>query len=386
MSSLLFATAIWLPSVHLFFRPTLRDFRQPRAIGPQARELAQRHLALWEDAGLRAGEVRRMRESNAEWDFMGRTYLVLALANMALDEPRNEDRYLRVADAIIDDTLEAESSRGMYFFLMDYAKRGRYIGQPARSTFVDGELAMMLAARQRVRPDARYAPILAKRVDLLVKYLSRGPVMCGESYPNECWMFCNTVAVAAIRMSDQVDGRDHSAFIRSWLGTIKARLIDPKTGLLVSSFTYDGVPMDGPEGSTIWMVAHCLQIVDADFAAEQYRLARRHLGKQVAGFGYAREWPAAWKGEADIDSGPIVPVLDASAGASGLAVLGAASFGDQEFLRQLLTTLEFAAFPIRKGGQLRYAASNQVGDAVLLYAMVEGPLWGRVQAFGEKRP
>ena len=134
---------------------------------------------------------------------------------------------------------------------------------------------MMLAARQMVRPEPRYAPLLAGRVDLLEQYMSRGPVMCGESYPDECWMFCNAVAVAAVRMSDLLDGRDHSPFIRRWLATVKAKLVHKESGLLVSSFTYDGRPTDGPEGSSIWMVAHCLKVVDPEFAAEQYRLARR---------------------------------------------------------------------------------------------------------------
>ena len=59
--------------------------------------------------------------------------------------------------------------------------------------------------------------------------------------------------------------------------------------------------------------------------------------------------------------------------------MGAAAFGDAEFLSGLLTSLEMAGFPVRTGGRLRYAASNQVGDAVLLYATVLGPLWAEVK-------
>ena len=67
-----------------------------------------------------------MRASNAEWDFMGRTYLVLALCNMALTEPARQDRYLGVVDAIIDETLRLDESKGIYFFLMDYARAGAF--------------------------------------------------------------------------------------------------------------------------------------------------------------------------------------------------------------------------------------------------------------------
>lgn len=375
-----------MPLVHLFFKPALDQFRQADAVAPQARLVLARHLALWEDPNRRAREIDRMRASNAEWDFMGRTYFVLALANLAIREPAQEQRYLSIIDTIIDETLRLESTRGMYFFLMNYARERPFLAQPARSTFIDGEIALMIAARQFVRVEPRFSPPLAQRADMLVRYLSQGPVMCGESYPDECWLFCNTLAIAAMHISDLVDGRDHSAFIQQWLQTAKTKLIDPKSGMLISSLMYNGRPMDGPEGTSIWMIAHCLQIVDPDFAAGQYRLARAQLGRQVFGFGYAHEWPPTWQGPSDIDSGPIIPILNASPGSSGLALLAAASFHDDAYLQELLTSLQFAAFPVHGSGELHYAASNQVGDAVLLYALVEGPLWDRVLGKSEKRP
>jgi hypothetical protein len=127
-------------------------------------------------------------------------------------------------------------------------------------------------------------------------------------------------------------------------------------------------------------VANCLQILDAAFARDQYQRARKELGTTTLGFGYAHEWPKSWDGPADIDSGPIIPVLDISAGSSGMAFIGASAFGDETFLRSLAATLDFAAFPKRKSGALKYCASNQVGDAALLYAATLGPLWAKVKA------
>ena len=76
-----------------------------------------------------------------------------------------------------------------------------------------------------------------------------------------------------------------------------------------------------------------------------------------------------------MDSGPIVPGLDASGGSSGLAFLGAASYRDADYLSALHATLDLAAFPVERDGRLHYAASNQVVDAVILYSMTIGPLW-----------
>ncbi|MGO8736151.1 MAG: hypothetical protein ACLQVM_25535, partial [Terriglobia bacterium] len=54
-------------------------------------------------------------------DFMGRTYLVLALANMSLREPAAQESYLKIMDQIIGETMRLEKEKGLYFFLMDYA-------------------------------------------------------------------------------------------------------------------------------------------------------------------------------------------------------------------------------------------------------------------------
>jgi hypothetical protein len=184
-------------------------------------------------------------------------------------------------------------------------------------------------------------------------------------------------------MADYLDGSDHSALIRGWIAMARKKLVDPKSGLLISSFNTDGTPLDGPEGSSIWMVAHSLQLLDEDFARDQYRRARKELGEITLGFGYAHEWPKSWKGETDVDSGPIIPWFEISAGSSGMAFIGASTFDDGKFLASLAATLDFAGFPSRTRGRLKYCASNQVGDAALLYAATLGPLWQKVKTGGK---
>jgi hypothetical protein len=377
LAALAFASAIWLPVVHLFFKRPVREFRAASGISPMAAALAARHLKLWADPALREIELRRMRGSNAEWDFMGRSFLVWSLANVGLRDSGRKTACLETMDRIIDETLALERDRGMYHFLMGYAKSSPYVVQPARSLFVDGEIALMLAARRTLEEKPEFKPVLAERVKLIADGLKANQAL--ESYPDECWTFDHAVALAAMRLADRLDGSDHSDVIRNWLAFAKRRLVHPGTGLLASSFTTDGAPLDGPEGSSIWLVAHCLQVLDPEFARDQYERARRELAQAHCGFGSAREWPASWHGPADIDSGPIIPGLNISAGSSGLALVGAASFGDDEYLASLVATLDFAAFPKQEHGELRYCASNQVGDAVMLYAAVLGPLWTKAE-------
>ena len=379
LAALAVAALIWLPCLHLFFNKPVSNFRQAQGLSPKARELAARHLQIWNDPTMRETELKKMRVSNAEWDFMGRSYLVWSLANMALRDPVSMPLYLRTMDQIIDETLRLEKQEGMFFILMPYAKNSPYLMQPAHSLFLDSEIALMLAARREVEEKPEYKPLLTGRVDVIVERFQKSRRMILESYPNQCWMFDHCVALDAIKMADYLDGTDHSALIHDWLAIAQRKLVDPKTGLLFSSFTASGLPLDGPEGSSIWMVAHSLQLLDEDFARDQYQRARKELGAVTLGFGYAHEWPKSWPGTPDVDSGPIIPVFDISAGSSGMAFIGASSFGDDKYLASLAATLDFAGFPSRTGGRLKYCASNQVGDAALLYAATLGPLWEKVK-------
>jgi hypothetical protein len=380
LAALVLAAALWLPCLHLFFARPASAFYVEKGLSPVARELAARQLRLWADAPSRQQELDRMRVSNAEWDFGGRSFLVWALANMGLRDPSSKQACLQTMDRIIDETLQLEQEKGIYFFLLPYAQERPYLAQPARSLFLDGEIAMMLASRRILEEKPEYKTALAERVNLIVRGLLRSPHLALEIYPDECWTYDHAVALAAIRMADYLDGGDHAVLFRDWTAMARNKLVHPASGLLVSSFTTDGSPRIGPEGSSLWMAAHCLQLIDEDFARDQYTRARRELAGSTLGFSYAREWPDSWKGPADIDSGPIIPFFEISAGSSGLAFIGASAFGDDRFLASLHATLDFAAFPTRKNGALKYCASNQVGDAALFYAATLGPVWQKVKA------
>lgn len=346
--------------------------------------LVEGQLQTWE--GRDRSALLAMRSTNPEWDFMGRTFLVLALANLALRRPADAPRYLDVARDIVAATLEAESEASMYFFLLPYARAKPWRcggGEGARSLFVDGELLLMLAALELVEAGATLGGVAVRehieaRAQLVAAQMRAGPGLSAESYPDECWTFCNTTALAGLRVAEAAGVSVDAALPGDWLAQARESLVEANSGLLVSSYTWDGETLDGPEGSSIWMAAHNLQLIDPSFARGQYERARATLGRSFMGFGYAREWPRRGEGAMDVDSGPVLPLLDASPGSSGLAVLGARAFDDRAYLEDLLAALNYAAFPERAGGRLRFRASNAVGDAVSSYALCSGPLWARV--------
>ncbi len=379
LAALLIATCIWLPLVHLLFVPRAGAWRSENGIPPMARSLAQRHLSLWTSESMKAQVIDPMRVSNPEWDFMGRTFLVLSMANMILRDPSLKVEYLPIMDTIIRDTQQNIEEHDIYYFLMAYGQSGSFVQQPVRSLFIDGEIALMMGARRLIEESEELREPMQELINTIVDRMSASPAMVCESYPNECWLFCNTLALAAVRMQDALENSDNSPFFNDWLATVKERLTDRESGLLSSSCTWEGYTIDGPEGSSIWMIVHCLQIIDREFATDQYNRARSALRRSLFGFDWAREWAGRRPGFPDIDSGPIIPILDVSAGSSGMAFLGAASFGDEDYYNGLATTLNFAGFPSQDQSGLRFCASNQVGDAVLLYSMVVGPLWELIE-------
>jgi hypothetical protein len=308
---------------------------------------------------------------------MGRSFVAWSLANDALRHPEHTDAALRGIDTILDSVLEVERKEGFRAFLLPYGN-GRFALQPERSLFVDSEIALTAALRRLVRDDREDWKRLSRlRAALIAGRIDAAPAGLLESYPDEGWTFDHAVALAALYAVGKLDGDDHNREIERVLSQMKHVLIDARTGLLVSSFTPLGRAHDGPEGSTLWMTLHCLQLVDPAFARDQYQRARGALSASLLGFGWAREWPHG--GDADVDSGPVVPLLEVSAGSSGLAFIAAASFGDRDYLRRLSTTLDFAAFPVDDALGRKYGASNQVGDAVLLYALTLGPAWEKLR-------
>src|ERR1043166_4036328 len=129
LAALFIAGFICPPSPHSPSASPASRFHQPAGLSPKAKQLAARHLQLWQEPQSRDRELKKMRASNAEWDFMGRSFLVWSLANMGLRAPAAKQSCLQTMDQIIDETLRLEKQEGMYFFLMPYAKNGRYVTQ-----------------------------------------------------------------------------------------------------------------------------------------------------------------------------------------------------------------------------------------------------------------
>lgn len=56
----------------------------------------------------------------------------------------------------------------------------------------------MMSARELVAPHARWRDESRARAARIEGAMRRSPTLSAESYPDECWTFCNTTALAAL--------------------------------------------------------------------------------------------------------------------------------------------------------------------------------------------
>ncbi len=334
--------------------------------------------ADWTD-GIPGPRVLAMRDINPEYDFMSRTFLVLALADRALEDPTHRAEHLALIDTIIDDTLAAEARHGQAHWLMSYW-RPEAVRGTGRSLFVDGEVLAMVTARRMIsddRPDLRNETAL--RSALVRANLGSASLLpVAESYADEGWLFCHAMAMLGLRAEEVLDGVDHGLLFARFESSARKHLLDPHgSGLLVSSFDMDAVPGDGPEGSTLWFAVSALSVVAPELAAEQYTLARDHLGRSV--LAYSREWPSDRPTAEDVDSGPILPFLEASTSASGFAIAAARVHHDDRYSAQLTDALGAAEALLQLSPALTEWAGNPVADAVIVWGQGVGPLFDRLE-------
>ncbi len=357
------------------------------AAGPTATERADALRSSQVRAGSEDREhtVAALHAANPEFDLMWRLFMVLAACDHALAEPEEASRWLAIADELFMDTVAAADTRGQRHFLLSYADDRPWVRPEAGSLFVDGEIALMIAARRAVRDEPWLGAAgehWTARVEQDLALASDG---FPESYPDEAWAFCMTSALLALRLHDHASGTDHSATIRHWTHRLATDGVDPSTQLIGSDWRSDGTALDGTEGSSIWWVSTGLLLLDLDLAAAQYEGARTELIGGLPSLAWSREWPGTAQAS-DIDSGPVVPFFEASPAASGFALVAARAHGDQTTTRRLERALRAADALLILDPRLANMAEAPMGDAIVLLGLGFGPLWEHVGPMASSGP
>lgn len=188
-----------------------------------------------------------------------------------------------------------------------------------------------------------------------------------SAYPGQAWPVDNVVAIAALRLHDSLLPPRFSDSIERWEQAARLRL-DPATGLLphrVDPVT--GTLLDGARGSSQSIIARFLPEIDPEWAQEQYAAFRRQFTATFLGVPAVREYPDGHGGLGDVDSGPLIGGITASA---TVVMLGAARlYQDTPYSDAVLQGIEAIGLPVAIGGAKRYALGLMpIGDAFLAWA------------------
>ncbi|WP_245646108.1 hypothetical protein [Nocardiopsis trehalosi] len=250
---------------------------------------------------------------------------------------------------------EAAPAYGVYHAGWSAWLRGRVVELAGGPAAAPEEAAAL--ARDAAELDAAFTDALRSGTPYLT------------AYPGLAWPVDSVVGAAVLRLSDRVHGTsDHTATLDRWSDAVRDRL-DPATGLIPHSVDpLTGAPLEGARGSSQALLLRFLAEVDPEWAAADYAVFLDRFGSTAAPLPGIREHPRGDDSPGDVDSGPLVFGLSASA--STVALGDAVLFGDAAAAAALTGFAEATGTAVETGGQRRYLGGMlPVGDAFLVWSL-----------------
>ena len=221
------------------------------------------------------------------------------------------------------------------------------------------------------RSDEELARFKAECMALAAAF-ERSPTPFLQAYPALAWPVDSTVAMAALRLHDELLPARYESTIKQWLEATRNRL-DPLTGLIPHRVDHrTGQPLVSARGSSQSMIVRFISEIDPIWGHEQYRLFREQFLAMPLAIPGVREYPRGINGSGDIDSGPLFFGISLSA---STVTLGAAlQRQDRTLAEPLLHVGEATGFPVQWRQKKRYLFGLlPVGDAFLVWAKTARP-------------
>jgi hypothetical protein len=192
------------------------------------------------------------------------------------------------------------------------------------------------------------------------------------SYRGQSWPVDNVVAIAALRRADQVTGADHGSLIDRWKDRALT-LADPTTGLLPHrTDALTGNALGGTRATSQSIIQRFWPLIDPAGAPAAYARYRELFVTTTLGLAGIREYPAGTDGPGDVDSGPLI--LGVSASASVVTAGAALGHGDEGLAAALLHEVDVFGLPVDVGVGRRYAFGVlPVADAFIAWARSTPP-------------
>lgn len=243
--------------------------------------------------------------------------------------------------------------------------------EPEHGIFHAGWTLVLAADLHRVDPSEANSRELRTRAEIVERALAGSSTGFPESYPDQYWPCDSVVAAAGLaRAADILDEPAWLDTLRGWRDRIRQH-VDPATGLLPHRVDADGWSLDGARGSSQSIIQTFLPDVDASLDGavdtERWRRFTDQFVDRQLGLTGVREYPRGTAGSGDVDSGPLV--LGVSASASAVTLAAARRVGDVDLAAALDREAELLGLPLSLGQERSYAAGQlPVGDAFVAFS------------------
>ena len=197
--------------------------------------------------------------------------------------------------------------------------------------------------------------------------ITDSPILNLPTYPYES-IYIPDMLVAIVALSDYAklhNGR-YQETVDAWIHKAKSEWIEPETGLLTSYLIEDGTISSEIRGSYSALNTYYLSLIDTAFASEQYQHLKKHFLQTSPAVGIKEYRDRTCRFAFDVDAGPII--LNLSASATAFAIGCATSLNDKELRNQLLRTAEIAGTTFTWGNKSHYLLAQPVlvGEAITL--------------------
>jgi hypothetical protein len=140
-----------------------------------------------------------------------------------------------------------------------------------------------------------------------------------ESYKGYSWAADVFVAVASLKLHDQLFDPLFEQHIQSWLNKVKAST--DKNGFIPYASTTDGKPLEIARGSSESLILNFLIDIDTAFAKQQFALYKEKFLDHRFGLPGIREFPSGNENTGDVDSGPVILDMGSAATIVGMRIL-----------------------------------------------------------------
>jgi hypothetical protein len=301
---------------------------------------------------------------DGEWRMITEQMTALGLGQLVLERSERRAEYLPVIARSVERLLKEDVTA---FGGDAWGRRGFDDLDSDRGHAYLGYTNMAFGMLRLLDPDAAIGLLHDRVTAALARRLALAPHAAIETYPGETYPADIAAVAASIALHDRATTQRHRSLLERWLGAFIERYVDPSSGLLYQSVDAgSGKPFGPARASGSAIAIYFLSFVDDDAARQIFGAVARQR-TSFLGFGGIEEYPDGVDGPGDIDSGPLV--FGVSASASAFALAGARLYGEASLMTELLRTASLVGMPTETDGRLRFVNGGSIGNAIVLAAL-----------------